>query len=67
VRANEANVLARLAWENRRQNQLASQIAVYTGAREKTKRYAAMLGAVCYRPEVDMSQGSWKSYVNPQK
>jgi hypothetical protein len=26
-----------------------------------------MLGAVCYRPEVDMSQGSWKSYVNPQK
>jgi superfamily II DNA helicase RecQ len=47
----EADVLARLVHEAKEQSPLPGQIIVYCDLVQKTKRYAAMLGAVCFHRE----------------
>jgi superfamily II DNA helicase RecQ len=45
---DKANVLARLVHKAKEQYPLPGQIVVYYNSVQKTKRYAAMLGAVCF-------------------
>jgi hypothetical protein len=48
---DEADVLARLVHKAKEQYPLPGQIVVYCDSVQKTKRYAAMLGAVCFHRE----------------
>jgi superfamily II DNA helicase RecQ len=51
---DEADVLARLVHEE--QYPLPGQIVVYCDSVQKTKRYAAMLGAVCFHRELGTTE-----------
>jgi superfamily II DNA helicase RecQ len=52
----EADVLARLVHEAKEEYPLPGQIIVYCDSIEKTKHYAAMLGAVCFHRTVGTAE-----------
>jgi superfamily II DNA helicase RecQ len=52
----EADVLATLVHEAKEQYPLPGQIIVYCDSVEKTKHYAAMLGAVCFHREAGTTE-----------